>query len=259
MTSLNMAPITVEQIVQYYTNLLIIQYKGKPKAEATIALIAEIQAMNNVQFDVESGFDINTAVGKQLDILGKWIGVNRNYQGTDYPDKVFGFTNYTDADSGQEGFLDYSDYDTKKGTFLTYNEIVGNKQKLNDEDYRIVLRLQIVCNNANMSQSAIDNLLFQYFGNSIIASSSNQMDLTYFIAESIAKLGIILLKKKVLPKPMAVRVKAINNENGPFFGFVAYGDSLLNAEADDILEGFSDYSDYTTKEGSFLTYADIIS
>lgn len=253
-----MAPITVEQIVQYYTNLLIIQYKGKPKAEATIALIADIQAMDNVEFDVESGFDINTAVGKQLDILGKWIGVSRNYQGTDYPDNTFGFTDYNGADGGQEGFSDYSDYDTKEGTFLTYKQIVGNKQKLNDEDYRTILRLQIVCNNANMSQSAIDNLLFLYFGDQIIASSNNRMDLTYFIADSIAKLGTILLEKKVLPKPMAVRVNAIDSGNGPFFGFVAYGDSLPNAEADNLLDGFSDYSDYDTKAGSFLTYGDII-
>lgn len=253
-----MAPITVEQIVQYYSNLLIIQYKGKSKAEATIALIAEIQAIDNVEFEVEAGFDINTAVGKQLDILGKWIGVDRNYQGTEYADKTFGFTDYSDADSGQEGFSDYSDYDTKEGTFLTYGQIVGNKQKLTDEDYRTILRLQIVCNNANMSQSSIDNLLFEYFGNQIIASSNNLMDLTYFIAPLIAKLGSVLLEKKVLPKPMAVRVDAITTENGPFFGFVSYADNLINAEADELLEGFSDYSDYDTKDGGFLTYADII-
>lgn len=254
-----MAPITVEQIVEYYKNLLIIQYKGKPKAEATIALIAEIQAMDNVEFDVESGFDINTAVGKQLDILGKWLGVNRDYQGTNYPDNIFGFTDYAGADSGQEGFSDYADYTTKVGTFLTYNQIVGNKQKLNDEDYRIVLRLQIVCNNANMSQSAIDNLLFDYFGYGIIASSDNLMDLTYFISPSVAKLGPVLLEKKVLPKPMAVRVSAIATQDKPIFSLVTYGEDLEQAEIDVLREGFSTYADFDSKLGSTLTYADLIS
>ena len=63
---------------EYYSNLLILQYHNKPKAKATIEAVVNLLPDELIQ-EVIGGFDIETAVGKQLDILGEYIGVDRYY------------------------------------------------------------------------------------------------------------------------------------------------------------------------------------
>lgn len=79
---------TVSELTEYYASLLIIQYANKPKAKAMIKKVIE----ELVPFDAVTGellvlelrdaFNIETAVGDQLDILDKYIGVGRNYDGS---------------------------------------------------------------------------------------------------------------------------------------------------------------------------------
>jgi len=71
----------VSNIAQYYADLLIIQYNGKPKASATIKTMVNIILQNGILLDVLDAFNPETCVGKQQDILGKWIGVDRYYLG----------------------------------------------------------------------------------------------------------------------------------------------------------------------------------
>lgn len=62
----------------YYSNLLILEYHDKPKAKATIEATVSLMPDDLIQ-EVINGFDLNTAVGKQLDILGEYIGLSRDY------------------------------------------------------------------------------------------------------------------------------------------------------------------------------------
>lgn len=62
----------------YYSNLLIMQYNGKPKAKATIEACVALLP-DDLLLEMLHGFDIETAVGKQLDVLGEYVGVNRYY------------------------------------------------------------------------------------------------------------------------------------------------------------------------------------
>jgi len=71
----------VNNIIQYYTDLLIIQYNGKPKASATIKTMVDIILQNGILLEVLDAFNPDTCVGKQQDILGKWVGVDRYYLG----------------------------------------------------------------------------------------------------------------------------------------------------------------------------------
>ena len=63
---------------EYYSNLLILQYHGKPKAKSTIETTVGLLP-DQLILEVLNGFDIETAVGKQLDILGEYVGVDRYY------------------------------------------------------------------------------------------------------------------------------------------------------------------------------------
>jgi hypothetical protein len=85
---------TVQEILNYYSNLLIIQYNQKPKAVAEIKTWVETIISNNLIFDVRDGFCIDAnissiAVGVQLDIIDKYVGVGRYYNGVALSDSDF--------------------------------------------------------------------------------------------------------------------------------------------------------------------------
>ena len=66
------------EIAQYYADLLIMQYRDKPKATATVTAFAQMLVDGQLPLAVQNAFDINTAVGGQLDIIGKYAGVTRD-------------------------------------------------------------------------------------------------------------------------------------------------------------------------------------
>lgn len=69
---------TNQEIIDYYANLLILQYKQKPKAYATIQALVQNVIMDQLPIAVQDAFDIDTAEGVQLDVLGKYAGVVRS-------------------------------------------------------------------------------------------------------------------------------------------------------------------------------------
>ena len=66
---------------KYLSNLLIIQYNNKPKAKATIEALSKLFPADLI-LSVIKAFDIDTSVGVMLDILGKYVGVDRWYSDT---------------------------------------------------------------------------------------------------------------------------------------------------------------------------------
>lgn len=72
---------TTNEIVAYYQNLLIIQYLGKLKASGTIGVLVTPIIMDQLPNAVQNAFNLDTAIGVQLDVIGKYIGVVRNGNG----------------------------------------------------------------------------------------------------------------------------------------------------------------------------------
>ena len=68
---------TNAELIEYYKNLLILQYKTLTKAPAHIEALIEIIMIFELIEDVKNAYDIDTAVGVQLDVLGKYIGLDR--------------------------------------------------------------------------------------------------------------------------------------------------------------------------------------
>lgn len=190
---------------EYYSNLLILQYHNKPKAKATIEATTSLLPDGIIQ-DVINGFDINTAVGAQLDILGEYIGLDRSY--------------------------------IKDGVVST----------LNDEDYRLLLKLKIVCNTSDYSHKSIDESLYEVFGNSIRMDSIGNMGMTYFIPASAADVIEAALQKEVLPKPMGVDLNYVIEYDQKFFAFCSYQNQTAVYKT-----GFRDYNN-PNKEGEMFTY-----
>lgn len=244
---------TVQQIVDYISNLLIIQYSNKPKAKATIELMAREIVASGIVFDVENGYNVDTAVGVQLDVIGKYVGVDRTFQAQDLRD-FFAFTYYDDVSPDAQdkwGFTNYANFDTliQNGT-LTYKDIILKDFSLNDEEYRILIKLKIIQNASNHSHKSIDDSIYQFFGNTIIPDSTGGMEMVYFVPSAFNQIILAAIAKGVLPRPMGVGISYIS-QSEPFFGFAEYGS--INPH----ITGYADYSDYATKSGESFAYSKI--
>lgn len=209
---------TFADIVAYYSNLLIIQYHNKPKAKALIELCMNEILASGVALDVLNGYDLETAVGHQLDILGKYIGTDRFYVGDDLTD-MFSLITYTESAldedvnavfNGRWGFVDYDDFDNpaydQKGV-LNYNSIFTQGFQLNDNDYRTLLKFKIIKNYSNGSEKEIDDALFNFFGDDVVMEQTDTMEITYTVPYQLTPVMLAAIKKEVLPRPMGVRLE----------------------------------------------------
>lgn len=73
---------TTEELVTYYADLLILQYLGKPRAYATIKALVRPAIIDQLPLTVQDAFNLSTAEGVQLDVIGKYVGVIRTGYGT---------------------------------------------------------------------------------------------------------------------------------------------------------------------------------
>ncbi len=69
---------TTVELAEYYANLLILQYLGKPRAWAQVKATILPVIMDQLPVAVQNAFEIGTAVGDQLDVIGKYVGVSRS-------------------------------------------------------------------------------------------------------------------------------------------------------------------------------------
>ena len=69
---------TLNELTAYYASLLAYQYRAKPNASRQIQLWTKQAVADFLANQLLTCFDIDTAVGAQLDVLGKYVGVPRN-------------------------------------------------------------------------------------------------------------------------------------------------------------------------------------
>lgn len=107
---------TADELADYYRNLLILQYKGQPKARATIKALAKEAIGEPLTLfpDVRDVWDLETAVGAQLDILGNVHGLKRYINNIDLSKDYFGMpqmslTPTPDDPDDFFGFIAYAD------------------------------------------------------------------------------------------------------------------------------------------------------
>lgn len=61
-----------------YTSLITSEHKGRPKFESMVSLIAgAFVGTQNTILGLPAGFDLDSAAGKQLDVVGLWVGLSR--------------------------------------------------------------------------------------------------------------------------------------------------------------------------------------
>ncbi len=162
-------------------------------------------------FNLISGSNI--AVGNQLDVLGKYVGVTRS---------GLGFT-----------------------TNIT----------LNDTDFLSLIRMAIVTNSSGSSLQTIQAFIQTFFPSEMLVFDYQTMVMSYFISSAVGSQNLLQLfiTEGLLPRPMGVFINVIIY--APiidFFSFRTYALPAYNAFP------FNNYSSYN-HSWPFLTYADAIS
>lgn len=249
---------TREEILKYYSDLLIIQYYGKPKFKAFIeACVEELIPINEktgnlLTNDIQNGFDIDNAEGVQLDIIGKYVGLSRYYTEVSYvQDDYFGLTEYnqTDIPDSLRGFADYSDVD-KQGKTLVYDNITDGAAKLSDFDYRTLLKLKIIKNNRDAAIKTIDDAMYIFFGPELYFEEIGPMKIIYWYASYLQDIVKFAFARDVIPRPAGVQlIGAVATTDGGYFGLPSYDNTEL-----EVFTGFTNYLEFDTKEGAMLDY-----
>lgn len=203
---------TLQQLQDYYSNLLIIQYNGAKKATATIKMLVDLILANLLIFQIRDGFDWRTAVGAQLDIIGQWVGVTRTYNGSLYWGKTYlaypsanDLTPSDNTDNLQHGYSDYQTFETDNGATLTYSELGYLEQELDDDNYRTVIGLKIIKNNLNQTAKNIDEAIWEYFNGQVYTTWEAHRIIYHYPAE-LTNIMEICNYKNVLLAPTGVSI-----------------------------------------------------
>lgn len=195
-----------------YENLLILQYSDLPKASETIkALSSKYSDLFDVMRQFEKEFDIDTAVGVQLDTLGKIVGVSRIIPAI-LPKIYFGF-----ADTPNTGTF------SKAPMFRTFDATFTDTQ-LNDSDYRFFLKAKITKNvvSAKMIDKdlSIQDAIAFMFGIDSYVNDNQDMTMTIYIDENYpTQILTFLVALDLIPSPQAVRIKYAIIVSSKTFGF----------------------------------------
>ena len=239
------------ELIAYYVNLLILQYKNKPNASGTIAALINALMIYDIIRAVENGYGIDTAVGVQLNVLAKYVGAERVVTRVDFSRTFFGFVDYNEPEPyvNVVGLLPYDELNPPDAQFLKYVAGQQSQYTLTDAELRILIKLKIAQNNSNHSVGEIDDILDEFFPDQVIFTDNFNMTISYIFDSEVSRIAEIAIAQKAIPKPAAVGldvsfVPDINN----IFSFMKY-ESDIPA---DFSQGFLNYSQ--DPSGSFLGY-----
>lgn len=207
----------MEKTKKYFSDLLILQYRNKPRAKATIETLVELTFSdttgNILPIEVQNAYDIDTAVGHQLDIIGKYLGYNR--QLNFHIDDAYTFDEY---DGSITGSLGYSYYSQEKNTYpyLEYRYDRFEYYSISDATYRKVLKMLCLLRDKPLSLGYIDYALKEIFDDQIYVEEKAK-ELEYHISSDLYtvlntqdKLNAFF--NKFFPLPMGCVMTVVRDE-----------------------------------------------
>lgn len=116
-----------------YTDLLTNYHRGKPRFVYHVDLTTRPLSDTSAAISgLDAAFDLDTATGAQLDVIGEWVGRNRRITA---PIDDYFFT----LDNETLGF----DFGTWKGRYTPDNGVID----VGDNEFRAMLRAKIGANN----------------------------------------------------------------------------------------------------------------
>ena len=193
---------TLAGLIQYYSALLPIQFRGLPKANATMNILVKQALADFMAAQLAVCYDLETAEGDQLDVLAKYIGVNRN---SNIPSSVL-FFSYANALGGGpfRGFNAVGASSLNGFFYDSVNEIDFPTTAFSDVQFLFVLNMQIALNHFDGTFSYIQTFLEEFFPGQITCTDNLDMTLTYNVISGLPVSNTVLAN--FLPRPMGVGI-----------------------------------------------------
>lgn len=194
-----------------YTALITSQHNDKPKFIAMTASDVEPYVeIENILLNIPSYYDIDTAIGSALDVIGEWVGASRHLS---IP--LTGV--YFEWDSTA---LIGWDSGSWKGEF----DPVSGLTSLPDDSFRKYIKAKIAANKWDGTIESAYSIWVEIFTDSAILIQDNQ-DMSMVVGVTGKKLGAIdqalLTGGYIALKPVGVNISyfAITQMDGALFGF----------------------------------------
>ena len=146
-----------------YTSLITSEHIDKPNFVAMVAAVCQPMVdIQNLCLQVPTLYDIETAIGSQLDVIGQWVGITRNL-----PVPITGVYFTLDTGPGLDG-----------GILLGPDDPTTALYQLGDSFYRILIAAKILNNQWDGTKGslfAITQALFSSFGYSLFTQDYSNL------------------------------------------------------------------------------------
>lgn len=206
------------EFCNYYADLLEIQYHDKAKAIATVKANIEILLAQMLMWKIEKEcLNVDVSVGVQLDTVGRWVGLDRNLQEQKFENQrwyAYYDWNESEQPNNLQGSLqDWNNETSENAPFLEYNLIFNTQKKLNDDDFRFLIKLKIIKNNTNATCKNIDDEIYNLLKDTVY-TTWNDLELTYNYKDSVSGIMKIAKEKNCLVCPTGVKLILKKVTNG---------------------------------------------
>lgn len=194
-----------------YLALITTEHSGKPKYMAMLeGVLGPMVDALNASAQLSADFDLDQAIGAQLDVVGLWVGIGRRVK-----TPLVGV--YFSLDTDGLGF----DQGVWKGPFDPDSGVV----ELDDDTYRVLIKAKIGANHWDGTLGASKEILDLVFSDDTHVFIQDNQDMSMTIGVSGAMpsaISLSLLTGGYIPiKPEGVRVDyyIVTSTDGPLFGF----------------------------------------
>ena len=206
----------MEELKKYFTNLLILQYRNKPRAKATVEALTENAFSNTIgkifPIEVQNSYNLDTATGKQLDILGKYLGKDRVLAFA--IDNTFKYATYDLSSNPNTGYGEYAQ-DLNTYPYAEYRYSQYSYQEIKDDSYRKILKMIAQLRGSFLSLENIDKALQDAFSGNIYVVEKPK-ELEYHVAQDFFPLltdqdKLDVAFKKYFPRPMGCSISVVRD------------------------------------------------
>ena len=200
---------TNTDLLKKYSDLLIVQYRNQPKATGHIQAFCNIATCDGLPLQLQRCFDLDNplCVGKQLEIIGRIVGVKRDVPGLDLSHTYFELTTYAGTPVGTD-LAGYDDSPVTQDVMLRYNE--NATYTMNDFEFNAVIKMKIVYNFTYASLKNIVEAMWRFFGTNISGKETGLMQMTFESANANYNNPLLVAQYlEILPCPMAVEAVVV--------------------------------------------------
>lgn len=202
-------------------NRIYAQYADKPKAVAWYGITPTIaDEIESAYEAVRMSYDIDSAVGEQLDVIGRIVVIDRGFESfVEFePDTFFG----GDTLAAQFGGVD--------SQFETVGTTVSDE--VSDAIFRVLIRAKIAKNNSDASLDGVVDALSYITSSSPIRVVDNE-DMTFSVSFGSELTDIerfVFNTFDIVPRPQGVKFLGYTEETAitQFGGSFSWGDTRAN-------------------------------